>query len=152
MLETVEESVFMIGPKFDEKPNYDTNDKRPKVVMRTHNSSQHFDDRRPMVSLRVVDLSSSHDDTLNVVTRGQYNVVLKVANDPKKASYSKQPNTSYHYDLMSYLQWTPTQISIFELLELSPLHKVFLEKSLCIANVPTDIDDKKFQDMVNHIS
>lgn len=56
------------------------------------------------------------------------------------------------YDLMSQLQWTPTQIPIFELLELSPLHKEILEKSLCTTNVSTTIHAEKFQAMVNHIS
>lgn len=50
------------------------------------------------------------------------------------------------------MQHTLAQISIFELLELSPLHKDILEKALCFANVPMDIDAKKFQAMVNHIS
>lgn len=44
------------------------------------------------------------------------------------------------------------QISIFELLELSPLHKDILEKALRSTNVPIDIDVEWFQAMVNHIS
>ena len=46
----------------------------------------------------------------------------------------------------------PTHISIFELLELSPSHKEILEKYLHSTNVPTDIDNGRFQAMVNHIS
>ena len=46
----------------------------------------------------------------------------------------------------------PAQISIFELLELSPLHKDLLEKALHSTNIPIDIDAEQFQDMVNHIS
>ena len=56
------------------------------------------------------------------------------------------------YDLVHQLQRTPAQISIFELLKLSPLHKEILEKALCMENVPNDIDPDKFQAMVNHIS
>ena len=77
-----------------------------------------------------------------------------MASDPTKASYSKQvvqPAIS-SYNLVSHLQWTPTQISIFELLELSPLHKEILEKALRATNFPTYIDAKRFQAMVNHIS
>ena len=72
----------------------------------------------------------------------------------KNASSSKQPITSKisNYDLVSQLQHTPAQISIFKLLELSPLHKDILEKALRSANIPTDIDVERFQAMVNHIS
>ena len=97
--------------------------------------------------------SSSHGETLNVVTRGKYKVVLKVSNSPKNASSSKQvatPSLSSYY-LVNQLQRTTTRISIFEL-ELSPLHKEILKKSLRIANVHTRIDVEWFQAMVNHIS
>ena len=57
-----------------------------------------------------------------------------------------------NYDLVSQLQRTPAQISMFELIELSPLHKEVLEKSLCAANVPMDINVERSQAMVNHIS
>ena len=53
---------------------------------------------------------------------------------------------------MSQLQWTPTQISIFKLLELSPLYKEILEEALCATSVPIDINAKRFQAMVNHIA
>ena len=35
---------------------------------------------------------------------------------------------------------------------MSPLYKDILEKALCSTNVPIDIDVKRFQAMVNHIS
>lgn len=56
------------------------------------------------------------------------------------------------YDLINKLKRTPAQISIFKLLELSPLHKEILKKSLRTTNIPMDVDDDKFQDMMNHIS
>lgn len=34
MLEPIEENVYMMGPKFDEEPNYETDDERPKVALR----------------------------------------------------------------------------------------------------------------------
>lgn len=62
------------------------------------------------------------------------------------------PSALSSYDLVHQLQRTPTQISIFELLELSPLHKEILEKALRTTNVPTNIDPDQFQAMGNHIS
>lgn len=89
MIEPISESIYMMGPKLDEEPNYDTDDEKPKVVLRSHNPHQKFKYTRPKVSLRVVDSSSSHDETLNAITRGESKVVLKVANDPKNSSSSK---------------------------------------------------------------
>ena len=102
----------------------------------------------------MADSFSPQSEPLNAVTRGQSNVVLKVAQDPKNASSSKQLTSSKisNYDLVSQLQRTPTKISIFELLELSPLHKDILEKALHSASVPMDIDMEQFQAMVNLIS
>ena len=48
------------------------------------------------------------------------------------------------YDLVHQLQKTPAQISIFELLELSPLHKEILEKALHAMRVPPNLDPDKF--------
>ena len=98
--------------------------------------------------------SSSQSEPLNAVTRGQSKVVLKFSRDHKNAPSSKQLITSKspNYDLVNQLRRTPAQISIFELLELSPLHKDILEKALRSTNVPTDIDAERFQAMVNHIS
>ena len=111
-------------------------------------------DVKPKVTLWVAEPLSSHSEPLNAVTRGQSKVVLKVARDPKDAPSSKKPITSksLNYDLVNQLRRTPAQISIFELLELSPLHKDILEKALRSANIPTDIDAERFQAMVNHIS
>lgn len=77
MLENFEESVYTMRPKFYKEPNYDTNDERPKVILRTHDLSQHFDNNTPMVSLWVADLSSSHGETLNAITRGSPRLSLK---------------------------------------------------------------------------
>lgn len=60
----------MMGPKFDKEPNYDTDDERPKVVLKTCNAQQNHRDTRLKVVLRVVEPSSSHGDTLNTVTSG----------------------------------------------------------------------------------
>lgn len=38
VIEPINGSVYMMGPKFDEKPNYDNNDEWPMVVLRMHNS------------------------------------------------------------------------------------------------------------------
>ncbi len=127
---------------------------QPKVILKTHNTSRYWADTRPTAILRVADSFSPQSEPLNVVTRGQSKVVLKVSQDPKNASSSKQPKTAKisNYDLVCQLQHTPAQISIFELLELSPLHKDILEKALRSASVPTDIDIDQFQAIVNYIS
>ena len=75
-----------MGHKFDEELNYDTNDERPKVILRTLDSSQNFDDNRPMVSLRVENSSSSYDERLNAINRGQSKVFLKVVDNPTQAN------------------------------------------------------------------
>ena len=56
------------------------------------------------------------------------------------------------YDLVHQLWKKLAQISIFELLELSPLHKEILEKALRVASVPRNLDPNKFHEMVSHIS
>lgn len=98
------------------------------VVLETHNSQWNSRDTRHKVTLKVEKSSSSHGETLNVVTRGQSKVVLKVANDPKNSSSSKKVASLSisSYNLVSQLERTPAQIFIFELLELSPLHKKIL--------------------------
>lgn len=118
------------------------------------NAPQHHDNTRSKVVLRVAESSSSQSEPLNAITRGKSKVILKVSHDSKNASSSKQTTTSRisNYDLVSQLQRTLAQISIFELLELFPLHKDILEKVLVSANIPTNIDAERFQAMVNHIS
>ena len=94
----------MMGLKFNEEPNYETNGVWPTVILRTHNWFQCFDISRPPISLRVGD--SSHGETLNVVTQDQSKIVLKIPSEPKKLSYSKKmasPSLS-NYDLVSQLQ------------------------------------------------
>lgn len=83
-------NICLLGPKFDEGPNYDTNDEKPPLIFKTRK-----DDRS---------CSSSYpDDMLNVVTRGKSKLVLKLAQDPKNATSSKSVNqpTISTYDLVS---------------------------------------------------
>ncbi len=61
-------------------------------------------------------------------------------------------NPKSNYNIVDQLQRTPAQISIFELLELSPRHKQILEDALCMVNVPNNLDIDQFQNMVNHIA
>lgn len=81
MLEPIE-CVYMMSPKFDEQPNYDTDDEKPKVVLRTHNPHQYFKETRSRVSLRVVDSSTSHGETLNAITRGDLRLFLRWLMNP----------------------------------------------------------------------
>ena len=89
MLEPVEH-ICMMGPKFDKEPNYDTNNKKPKVVLRTYNAWQNYRDTRPKVTLEVAKSSSLHGETLDAISRGKYKVIIKVTNDPKNTSSSKK--------------------------------------------------------------
>ena len=113
--------------KFDDKPTYDIDDERPKVILRTLDSSQCFNDNIPIVLFRVVDSSSSYGERIHVVTKGQSKFVLKVIDNPKKAyakqvgsssSKKKSTTTKSTCDPVDQLQRTPTQISILEFLEL----------------------------------
>ena len=61
-------------------------------------------------------------------------------------------NPKANYNLVDQLQRNPTQISIFEILELSPKHKKVLEDALHMENVPNNLDIDQFQNMVNHIA
>lgn len=143
MVELVEH-LYMMSPKFEKEPNYDTDDERPKVFLKIHNAQQNHRDTRPKVVLRVAELSSLHGETLNTITRRKAKVILKVSNDPKNASSFKKVATLSIsiYDLVSQLQRTHAQILIFELLEISPLHKEILEKALCTSNFPMNTDTK----------
>ena len=55
------------------------------------------------------------------------------------------------YSILNQLQRTNTQISIFELLKISPAHRQILDKALTEANIPQDIDLEWFQSMVGHL-
>ena len=117
------ERVFMMRPQREEeaKPNV------PKIML------QMLYDLSPL------------SETLNDMTRGQAKVVLCMDQDPKPNLPSKStgPLAMCSYDLVHQLQKTPAQISIFELLELSPLHKEILEKALRVASVPPNLDPNK---------
>lgn len=84
---------------------------------------------------------------VNATTRAQAKVVLKGA-----SSKSIESPPQHQYDLVNQLQKTPAQISILELLKISPAHKEILEKSLIETNVSTNLDVNQFQAMVGHLS
>lgn len=56
------------------------------------------------------------------------------------------------YDLVNQLEKTPTHISIFELLHISPPHKEIIDKALQETLIPTDLLMDQFQAMVGYIS
>ena len=53
-------------------------------------------------------------------------------------STSQRPTS--RYDILSQLGKTPAQISILELLTISPIHKEILEKALLESRVPKNIN------------
>ena len=60
--------------------------------------------------------------------------------------------TTASYSILNQLQHTNAQISIFELLKISPAHRQILDKALNEANVPQDLDLERFQSMVGHLT
>lgn len=84
---------------------------------------------------------------VNVTTRAQAKVVLKGT-----SSKSTETFPQHQYDLVNQLQKTPAQISILELLKISPTHKEILDKALFQMTVSTDLDVNRFQAMVGHFS
>ena len=80
------------------------------------------------------------------MTRGQAKIVLHTAWDRKPNAPPKLVGPLFvsSYDLVHQLQKMPVQISIFKLLELSPLHKEILEKALHAVSVPQNLDPEKF--------
>jgi len=66
------------------------------------------------------------------------------------------PSTSQrlasHYDVLSQLGKTPTQLSILELLTTSPIHKEILEASLLESRVPENINASQFTVMIGNLA
>lgn len=58
---------------------------------------------------------------------------------------SNQPSITSNYNTVDQLKRTPTQISLFELLRISPAHKAVLDKALKDSIVARDIDENIFQ-------
>lgn len=88
----------------------------------------------------------------NVVTRGQASKITLPTIAPRiLISSQASTSSSKQYNLVDQLQRTPAQISILELLKLSPTHKEILEKALVETNVPLNLEVDKFQNMVGHL-
>lgn len=100
--------------------------------------------------------SESHP--VHVTTHSQSKVTLQGVqsepNAPHKSVYvpKSTTNISNQYNLLEQLKKTPAQISILELLCLSPSHKDILEKALLETQVPTNLDHDQFQAMVGHLT
>ena len=70
----------------------------------------------------------------------------------KNVTSKPKVNPQSNYSLVDQLQRASTQISIFELLELSLRHKKVLKDALCTINVPKNLDVDQFQNMANPIA
>lgn len=85
------------------------------------------------------------DPSCTVTTR-QSKIVLKgVPVAPSK------PIPTSQYNLLEHLGKTPAQISILELLKMSPMHRAVLDKALIESTVPIDIDVDQFQARIGHL-
>lgn len=69
-----------------------------------------------------------------------------------KGPIAKPATPTSQYNLIEHLGKTPAQISILELLRLSPEHKAILDKALATTTVPIDLHVDQFQAMVGHIT
>lgn len=86
-----------------------------------------------------------------VTTRGG-KVTIVGPSQPSKAPTSNRKSFPNSYNVLDQLKKTPAQISIMELLKISPTHKKILEEALASYTIPTDLDADQFQAMVEHIS
>ena len=88
------------------------------------------------------------------MTFSQAKVTLRVVGPSRQSTHknlgvssSKSTPTflKTRYNLLDHLQQTPSQISIFELFELSLIHQEILEKYLLMKNIPKYLDFDKVQ-------
>ena len=112
--------------------------------------------------------TTSSDACANIVTRSRAKIVLKgpepsaAPSNPTvdmtdvgstgKTSKLVYPTNAASYSILDQLQRTSAQITIFELLKISPAHREILNKALSEANVPKDLDLNRFQSMVGHLT
>ena len=118
-------------------------------------------------STHVFDIASS-DACANAVTRSRTKIILK-GSEPSatpsnptmdmtavgstgKTSKLVHSTNAASYNILDQLQCTSTQITIFELLKISPTHREILNKALSEENVPKDLDLNQFQSMVGHLT
>jgi hypothetical protein len=86
-----------------------------------------------------------------VTTRGGKVTIVGPSPSSSKAPPKQKPNPE-GYSVLEQLNKIPTQISILELLRISPVHKEILKKALSASTIPKDIDASQFQAMVGHIA
>lgn len=65
---------------------------------------------------------------------------------------TKQSQPKGQFNLIEKLGRISSQISIFELLHISPTHKAILEKYLQESSIPHDIDFNQFEVIVGHLT
>lgn len=97
--------------------------------------------------INVIKIIDKQDNMLvNATTRAQTKYVLK-------GSTSKTPISPLNkYNIVDQLQKIPAQISILELLKISPAHKEILEQALVATTVPNNLEFFQFQAMVGHLT
>lgn len=71
---------------------------------------------------------------------------------PTGPTTNTSSTTAKQYNLVEQLQKTPAQISILELLKLSPTHKEILERALVDNTISKHLDINQFQTMVGHFT
>lgn len=86
-----------------------------------------------------------HQEPTHVIMRSKAKVVLS-------GPTTNTSSTAKQYNLVDQLQKTHAQISILELLKLSPTHKEILERALIDTTVSKDLDIDQFQTMVGHLT
>ncbi|GLJ28698.1 hypothetical protein SUGI_0565650 [Cryptomeria japonica] len=94
----------------------------------------------------IVVKEKQNQEHAQAITRIKAKVVLPGPTTNTSFTIAKQ------YNLVEQLQKTPAQISILELLKLSPAHKEILEKALVDTTVSKDLDIDQFQTMVGYLT
>lgn len=103
----------------------------------------------------------------NVITRSKENIILKgIGLSSTDQALKDKPSTrtmtqnyrevssfgGNNYLILQQLQCTNAQITIFELLKISPKQMEILDKALAEASVPKELDLDQFQSMAGHLT
>lgn len=94
------------------------------------------------------------DETIATIIVKAKNLDYAMATHRSKVTLQGAPYNSPPigtYNVIDQLKKILAQISIFELLSISPTHKVILDKYLCESTIPCDIDENSFQAMVGNL-
>lgn len=103
----------------------------------------------------VTNSSHTRDDIMSTITITPRDKDCAVVTHRSKVTLQGEPSNpppivgTYNFEK---LKKTPTQISLFELLHISPTHKAILDKALQDSIVDKNMDENTFQPMVGNLA